>query len=557
MARILQPNGKPFTPAQYEQIFKENPDLRVKYNKYGYEESSGLKNLGRGALRSLQDMGDAGNYGYAKLKDWWNEGKKGYKPVTKEVSDRNIKSEQDYQEMTDGSVAAGLGRFGGSVLTPGLGGPSVLIRGVATAAKLGTKLPSLNKIILATTKAPTISKSYTKTALKGARDGMLGYLSTGAKDENSASLKNILTYGAGGGALAAGAGRLIGGPSGAAKKMSDIGEHVSQGFAVPPSSMPHAPIGKALEGIAGKNNVKNEIAIRNTANAQRLARKELGLPVNSDPITDVEIALAKEAPNKIRNEISNSGAVVYPNKNKLKELTDEFYSRLDTRPANVPNLKKALEDGYTKNSYHVSEMLDSSQFYRDLASDLYSSSDSHIRKFGDIPKRFSKEIDDSINSSLNGNMINDLNRMRKDYSKIYSVRDARDFEKLNPLKLARKNKPYTGGLKSISDFARAYPNVAHSKFDRADYLNAGNILRSSVLGAGGGLFGGPYYSLLSLLPPAASKIVSHPLYQRAATSKLVNYPAEIFGLLMQTPGVLGEQAGAAQRFMNPSNLEEY
>jgi hypothetical protein len=184
MARILQPNGKPFTPAQYEQIFKENPELRGKYNKYGYEESDGLKNFGRGALRSLKDIGDSAEYLFAKGKDWWHEGEKGYKPVAKEVSDRNIKSEQDYQEMTDGSIAAGLGRAGGTIGTTFIpvGGVAAKLAQVGSKAASMARLPTIAvKPISALNKTASALYNSPNTIIRGATRGTLGYGATNAK----------------------------------------------------------------------------------------------------------------------------------------------------------------------------------------------------------------------------------------------------------------------------------------------------------------------------------------------------------------------------------------
>ena len=61
--------------------------------------------------------------------------------------------------------------------------------------------------------------------------------------------------------------------------------------------------------------------------------------------------------------------------------------------------------------------------------------------------------------------------------------------------------------------------------------------------------------MLSLFgtPALSAKIVASPIYQRGATSKLVNYPLEKFGLFMQNPAVIGAQTGAAQRYES----EEY
>jgi hypothetical protein len=128
---------------------------------------------------------------------------------------------------------------------------------------------------------------------------------------------------------------------------------------------------------------------------------------------------------------------------------------------------------------------------------------------------------------------------------------ARDGNKLNPLKLAKsKNKnAHTGGLKSIADFARAHPDVAYSKADNVNYFDGMNLLRSSLLGGFG------YAPFLSVIPPIASKFLASPLYQNAATSKMLNYPLEKFGLFMNNPYSLGIQSGSAQRFLSPSELE--
>ena len=589
MKRLRFPDGTPLNQQQVNEFIQLNPEYQGKINKYGYEEAGALSNLGKGALRSVQDIGDTAEYWLARGKDWINEGKKGYKPVAKEVSDRNIKSEQDYQEMTDGSIAAGLGRIGGTVGTAFIPGgiPAKLAQGASkvasfarmpkiasAASKVATGLTNnqkakqeLLKIVQEESKYGGLAKlpefilNNSKIAVRGAGRGTLGYGLTSAKDENSGSLENILTYGAGGGALIGGIGAKL--ASRANKPLSETEKEIlslmDAGYTLKPSNVPNpgfiAPKIELLANLGGKDKLNNVVTRKNMENTNRIARREIGLDPSGASIAEADIAFSKTPSSNIydlvRNSSVKSGIDNSRRLNDIKKYANDIASTGIRDPEIETMLMKSYPNGL---EIPAEQTVRNIRKYGDMAKERVKKGDYYGSEFISNQK---KNVEDSLQSALekyDKSLFNKYKKARSDFAKIYKVENAINAGFVDPRKLNRlsKNSKFDDGLSKIAKFGEMYPNISY----RQDIPIEQTIgLLPSVLSGIGASYN-PYLAGAAFLPSIARKAITSPIGQKMIKPSKPKKSLGKVGEFLND----GTYLGFIQRQANPSEtdyIEEY
>lgn len=565
--RLTWPNGTPLNEGEVAELLKAHPDMVGKINKYGYNEAPFYENFWNGLKRGgYEDFAETGDYLYNLAREQTPKYKGSGEADA--VGAQNVARETEYQQQTDGSFWAGLGRA--APLAVPVGG---VAKGVATAVgKAATRIPAIRNSAATQKLSTALSNFSAKKAAeaaaapaaaaaankavpeigllvdgyKGLKNatvnnprwyvnaparGALGYTMTNAKDKESASWEHILGYGAGGGAIAGGLGKALGPPlKGAGDRLRKEFEDVRKGFNIPPSSMAHAPIGRVLEVLAGKNHLATELAIKNTQNAHKLARQEIGLPPSTNPLTDVDFNTAKQQPSEIYDSVRG---LKDPRGNPLKVSIDQkaqrsLFNSLSAdkrRTASVDaGLFRVLENSYRDPKVIVPDLIDDIRQWGDEIKVFKNAGDNSSARYMSAHK---KNAENSLAQALEKEAPGKYNEYldaRKKFAKIHALEESLSGEKLNAIKLAAQrvksgSDKLPGGIKDITDFARRHPKVAFSAADSVDMPWA----RQSLFSAGGALAGGPWGAAAgALAPPMAREILGSRFYQNAATSPSLN-----------------------------------
>ncbi len=574
--RLRKADGTPLNEYEVAQYLKARPEMRGKFNKYGYVEGSWYENFARGLKRgAVEDFGETfdylGNLALEQTPKYKGSGR------ADAVGSKNKANETDYQQQTDGSFAAGLGRVAPLLATPGglavLGGKAatMAVKSIPVlknssqiqkvsqalsnfaAKKAANKAATSAGVAQANAKMPEIAllvdgyKGLKKLTVdnpnwlaNAASRGALGYTATNAKDAESASLSNILGYGALGGVAASGLARAVG-PS-----LKDVGdklrkevEDVKKGFSIPPSSKVHAPIGRLLEALAGKNNVATELGIKNTQNAQKLARQEIGLPPTTNPITDMEFELAKQQPNAVYNSIRNlTDAQGNPLRVPIDRLAQrDLHSKLMSDKRRTATVDKKLENvlgrSYPDPTASVPDLIQDIRRWGDMATAFKKADDNASASY---ISQHRKNIENSLSNALENaapGKASEYIDARKKFAQIRDLELARggNGEKLNAVKLAGArvksgSDKFTGGLKDIADFAGRHPSIAFSGADTVTLPQTNTIA-----------------SLARLIGPTASrKLIASRPYQHLSTNPWLNIPGAAVNHLLDSnlmPGYWG------------------
>lgn len=528
--RLRRPDGTPANEREVAKYLIAHPDMAGKFNKYGYEEAPFYENFWNGLKRGgYEDLAETAGYlgslAFEQTPKYRGSG------IADEAGAKNVARETEYQQQTDGSWPAGIGRM--LPMAVPIGG---LPNGVAkVAGKIATSIPAIRNSAATQKISSALSNFSAKQAVskaaapaavahankavpeigllvdayKGLKKhtinnprwyvnaparGALGYTMTNAKDKESASLKNIAMYGALGGGIAGGLGKALG-PSlkEAGARLSKEWEDVRKGFNIPPSSMAHAPIGRVLEALAGKNNLATELAIKNTGNAQRLARKEIGLPPSTDPLTELDFNTAKQRPSEIYDSVRG---MTDPHGKPLTGVIDQEAQRNNfnslladkKRTASVDDgLFRTLGNAYRDPKVTVPDLIQDIRKWGDKIKAFKNAGDNSSAEY---MRNHKKNVENSLAQALEKEAPGKYNEYldaRKKFAQIKALESAMNGEKLNAVKLAAQSvksgtDKLPGGLKDITDFAKRHPRVAFSAADSVTPPSGGIV--SSVLKIG-------------------------------------------------------------------------
>lgn len=551
--RLTRPDGTPANEREVAEFLKSHPDMVGKINKYGYDEAPFYENFWNGLKRGgYEDFAEVIDYGGTALSELFSN-KNGFEE-SDAIGAKNSAREEEYQQQTDGSIAAGIGRMSLVAAPVGAG-----LKGAATVAgKVATRIPAIRNsaatqkistalsnfsakkaadkastaagVAAANKAVPEIGllvdgyKGLKKHTINNPRwyvnapaRGALGYTMTNAKDKESASWEHILGYGALGGLAAGGLGKALG-PSlkEAGARLSKEWEDVRKGFNLPPSSMAHAPIGRVLEALAGKNNLATELAIKNTGNAHKLARQEIGLPPSANPLTELDFNTVKQRPSEIYDSVRNmTDAQGKPLMGVIDQEAqrNNFNSLLadKKRTASVDDgLFRTLGNAYRDPKVTVPDLIQDIRKWGDKVKSFKNSGDNSSARYMSAHK---KNVENSLAQALEKEAPGKYNEYldaRKKFAQIEALKSALVGEKLNAVKLAAQSvksgtDKLPGGLKDITDFAKRYPKVA---FSAADSVNtpSGNLIASA----------------LRLAPALPRKIVGSRFYQNLSANPIFN-----------------------------------
>ena len=252
---------------------------------------------------------------------------------------------------------------------------------------------------------------------------------------------------------------------------------IDEGYVIPPSEYNPTFIGNRIESIGGKAAIKQQAEIVNQQITNKIARREAGLPDDA-PLSEAALETARTQMSKPYAEVAAVSARAAEALEKLKQ------ARSDSKV-------------YWKH-YNVS---------------ADPSSLAKAKSFDQRAVAYEKVIDAEAMKTGKPGLLVELRQARQNLAKNFTVDRALNVGdgNVDALVIGRmrdKGSPMTGGLKTIGDFANAFPRFARqeSKVPAAG-VSKSEAIASSLFGAGGFQAFGPYglaaAGLPLIAPPAA------------------------------------------------------
>ena len=435
------------------------------------------------------------------------------------------------------NVARGIGQHVGAIPQEEIKAAELADRELleTTGGKVGSVVG--NVAALAPTALIPGANTLTGAALVGGASGFLQPVAEG--DVLTESAKN-----AGVGALAAGAGQAIGQGLGAiakkyaaAKAASSASQKTANqikdataamakeaGYVIPPVQVNPSKINRALEGWAGKITTGQSASIKNQDVTNRLIKSAIGLAPDDQLTPQVLSGIRNEA-GKAYEALRGAGQI-----STDAQYADDLaaiVSRYQGAGKDFPELaKNEIADTVSnlqKDSFAADSALDAISILRDKADKAFRGGD---KAYGRAYKQMADSVEGVIerNIAATGDdgaaLLKDFREARQLIAKTYSVESALNpaTGNVNAKKLAQqlaKNKPLSGELKKVGQFAQAFPEAAREITTSMPGVSPLDYTGAAISAAASGNPG--FLAMIAGRPAARSMLLSGP-YQRAMTT---------------------------------------
>lgn len=246
-----------------------------------------------------------------------------------------------------------------------------------------------------------------------------------------------------------------------------IQDAVNAGFKFPPSELPHAPIGKTIEGLAGKARTDEEASIANNKRTQQLVATEFGLAPETE-ITDDVIDRLKQPAYGVYQEVADLGPI-HPSPGYVADVSKAgergAQAETDFPDAVSPSIL-AERAKYIRPQFTGRGALERIKSLRADSKGNISSRDPEKMSLGvtqrDIANALEKELGVAASNSGKQDLMQRFTRARAQLAKINAVDDARVGGQVSARSLAKqydRGSPLTGNLKTIAQAASRHKQV--------------------------------------------------------------------------------------------------
>lgn len=239
-------------------------------------------------------------------------------------------------------------------------------------------------------------------------------------------------------------------------------------FEFPPATTNPGPLNRALETVAGKQNVQQHASLNNQGSSNALGRRVLGADPGKDPLTESDFATAKANAAPAYDALRTAGNI---------KTTPAFGAAIDKAlKANqgASRLASSLGDsaltktlGQLKKttSFDASDGVDAISALRDQASSAFRAGNTNL---GKAYKAAGKAVEDAMDTHLSAqggasaDLLTDYRAARQQFARIGTVEDAWNPTTGNlvapKLAAARKSGDYMDGeLRTLADAAGQAP----------------------------------------------------------------------------------------------------
>ncbi len=440
------------------------------------------------------------------------------------VKAMNDAGKAEYERDAQGRIGPQIGRLGGNLL---MGGPFVRAAGATLGA---TGVPFLQ----ATGNAVASGGMTTGRTLAPAADmtarivggGTGGYISAGLADPDSANTGAVI-----GAVLPPGlnvvgkgfhaAGNALRGPGVPEGVRRSVAQAQEAGYVIPPTQGNPTLLNRTLEGMAGKLTTAQQASARNQPVTNDLARRSVG----ATELTPEALQAVRNQANQAYEALGQVGAF---------QVDDGFRAAVNRAAGNSSQMKQDFPGLVNRDIEALAESLVSREQFgaqptieaikrlRFEGSANKGAQDPAKVGLGRTQMKIAEALEDLIDRNLQAAGSRDLLTSYRDarttLAKVYDVEKTLNTSTGNVdaqkvAKLFAKGRPLTGELKTIAEFAQAFPKAAQPT-ERMGSLPGVSPLDFATFGAISGASGSPGFMSGLLLRPAARNLALSPTIQR-------------------------------------------
>lgn len=326
----------------------------------------------------------------------------------------------------------------------------------------------------------------------------------------------------------------------AAPRMAAAQAGAREGYVVPPADLQPGLATELLSGLSGKVKTAQAASVKNQGVTNTLAARDLGLP-QSQPIT-------REALEQVRAAAGRSGYA--PIRAAGEVTTDATYGKaLDAivgqyqgAGRSFPGLAKNpvvdMVENLRQAKFDAGDALDAVKVLRSMADDAYGQGNTSLAK---AARAASTAVEDQLERHLeaagNKSAMQAFREARTQIAKSFSVKINPATGDVNAAYLAKqleKGRPLSGDLKTIAEFASAFPKATQPLKEAPKSMSPLDMAMAMGGGLGtGNLVGAAAWPLARV--GARSLLLSSPV--QSAALRGTASP----GLLTQLPAAVLDQ----------------
>lgn len=458
--------------------------------------------------------------------------------------------------MVGTALGQGTGAALGTMVEPGggtvLGGMAGGAAGAYGAGKLNQALGLSAPATAGDIEAATIGGMVPGESLVGASLGKLARAGTGAAianmgattaqslaDEGSMPTKTQLLVAAGGGYAGTALGKALDTGKNIARVVMASGPNATEdatlaagraaGYVIPTFETNDSAAQKAIGSIGGKAATKQQATIMNQATTNRLAKQEIGLPVNK-PITEDAIQAVQDkayAPYQKIAQISQSSA------QDLSEMRAQWLNSGDPHQlaiaADDPLFKQLAGHLDTVSQADVNALRDARKGAKAAWQKFNMGGGAAEQKAAEDASSAAQALEDKIGNAAQAigdpQLLAQLQQARTLLAKTHVIEGATNFAngEVNAGaigNLYKKGQPLTGNLETIGKMQQAFPNYTSlgSRTPAPDV----NALTPVLMAAGAAVGGGESHSAAK----GAAAGVAIPIARYLARKTMLSQPVQ-------------------------------
>lgn len=302
-------------------------------------------------------------------------------------------------------------------------------------------------------------------------------------------------------------------------KSKTLSDSSNIGLKVPPSSVNPSVGNQILEGVSGKIKTEQAASNANKPVINKIAKEYLGV-ADDVPLTADLLASKRNEYGKAYEAVRGGGDITSDDifQKALQDISKTNSSASKYFPELAKPEINTLVNALDKKNFDADSAIDVIKILRDNAEKAYRSGDNPL---GKANKQAATAMEDLIDRSLtskgaNPSMVNDFRNARQEIAKTYTIQKALNPETgdIDAAKLAKelaKGKPLTGDLKTVAQFATAFPKASQN-------LKGSSPMISPLDYAAGGLgvasSGSPLALAAVAARPAVRKLLMSDFYQK-------------------------------------------
>ena len=491
--------------------------------------------LGSGLMRGAKDVIDTGAEGLAWLYDKATGADKpglsslvtGQKPGEHaRVKAMNEAGKAEWERGTGGEWLPQVQRFAGNMLT------TMPITGAVGQAVGAAGLPALgNAISSAGMTTGRNLPSAVDMATRMAGGGVNGYASAGMVNPESANAGGIIGAATtpilkGLSVASNAASRAWHGPGVPESVARNVEQAQQAGYVIPPSQANPTLKNRALEGFAGKLTTAQQASARNQPVTNRLAMQAIG----ADDLTAESLQAVRDRANGAYDALAQVGK--FQADDSFREALSKAAGRQNQLKADYPELvnteiEKLVQGISGRQEFGAQSTIEAVKRLRFDGSANKVAADPGKKALGQAQMKIAGAMEDMIERNLQASgqpeLLTGYRDARKTLAMVYDIEKA-----INPAtgniegaKLAarvKQGKPMSGELRTIADFAGAFPTAAKVP-ERMGSLPGVSPLDFAALGTMSAATGNPSYLAGLVARPMARSIALSPKVQNGLLSQ--------------------------------------